>query len=120
MGQLKVLIIDDYEPLLEALTGILQLHFNKMAVGFEIHSAINALDGLKKFNAITPNILIAEPAVREIDKILDICNDNTYVLLIPTDNANCARFCKANDILCKPFMRKELLRLLEKPISTFA
>jgi two-component system alkaline phosphatase synthesis response regulator PhoP len=62
-NQLKILLVDDEPDILEILG------YNLSAQGYEIHSATNGIQALKKANKVLPDLIVLDVMMPEMDGI---------------------------------------------------
>jgi len=114
----RILVVEDDEDLVELWT------FNLTNAGFEVATASNGSDGLKKIRALHPDLLLLDLMLPELDgfAICDILRRDPDTASIPiiiltAVSGGLARLAGfdagANDYVTKPFSPKELIARIQ-------
>src|SRR5262245_23462595 len=114
----KILVVEDDEELVQLLV------FNLTQAGFEVDSATNGSDGLKKSRTIHPDLILLDLMLPELDgyaicEILrrDSTTANIPVIIVTAVAGALARIsgfdAGATDFVTKPFSPKELIARIQ-------
>ncbi len=123
MDQKKILLVEDEEHLLKTILLNLELE------GYEVVTATDGIDALKKFRATTVDLVILDvmlPELNGFDVCEEIRKENTRVpVLFLTAKGTSADKVKglklgADDYLTKPFNLEELLLRVQILIKRYA
>lgn len=112
MNAKKILLVEDEEHLLKAMLLNLELE------GYEVKTAINGIEALKKFRSSTPDLILLDvmlPEINGFDVCEEIRKENTRIpiLFLTAKGASEDKIrglkLGADDYLTKPFNLEELL-----------
>lgn len=115
----RILIIDDTLHLLEEISDILRME------GYEVFTAYDAYDGMRKISTTNPNLIITDLLMPEMDgyelisKIRSIDKHQFTPIIVLSaqaarENIERAKELKADMYLRKPCTADELLSSIEK------
>jgi DNA-binding NtrC family response regulator len=119
----RILFIDDNEPFRVSFTRILELQ------GYAVTQAEDGLIGLKKFREETPDLVICDlimPNVEGMETIQELLRLKPDIRIIaisgggrvnPLDYLKIAQMMGAVEKLAKPFSSDELISLIERLIG---
>ena len=118
----KILIIDDTLHLLEEISDILRME------GYEVVTAYDAFDGMRKIGTTNPNLIITDILMPEMDgfelisKIRSIDKHQFTPIIVLSaqaakENMEKAKELKANLYLRKPCTADELLSSIQKLLN---
>ena len=121
----KILIIDDSEEVLEALSTFLEIS------GYEVFKTTRARDGIDLFGDVEPNLVITDMMMPEMDgseaiKAIKSKNPDAPIFAISGGGEryitqeyalNLANAFGANEVLTKPVDPNSLLELIAKYIN---
>ena len=114
MSQVKILLVDDEPDIIEFLS------YNLKKEGFEVESATNGVEGLKKAKIIKPDLILLDVMMPEMDGI-ETCNQirqvesllNTLIVFLSARTEEFTQLAGfdvgANDFITKPVKPKVLM-----------
>ena len=122
MGK-KILAIDDMKTLRDLLGKVLR------TAGYEVVEAVDGVDGLEKFSAHNPDLVISDLNMPNLDGIgfvsgaRDKPNGKTVPILILTTETNEALKVRAKEAgatgwLTKPFNPQRVIKLVDQLTGT--
>ena len=92
----KILIVDDDPDILEAMRMVLE------AQSFEVHSAVNGTDGLKKVKAVNPDLIILDVMMDQLTEGFQV----TYTLKNVEPGSEYAPYAKIPILMLSSFPKK--------------
>ncbi|EHP85781.1 response regulator [Methanotorris formicicus] len=118
----KILVIEDEEDILNLIKIILEIQ------GYEVLTACDGFEALERMKE-NPDLIILDIMMPEIDgwEVLDKIRKNENWKPIPVivftanthiENLKKVHEKRVNDIIVKPFEKKELLEKIEKILNT--
>ena len=116
MANRRILIVDDESVLLRVLSDALQ------AVGYDVRTASNGIEGLKRFKAEKPDLVIADVMMPDMDGMTMVermrQEDNSVEILFLSARSGADDVVEGfrrggNDYLRKPFALDELMARIE-------
>ena len=111
-----ILVIDDEPDLRE------MIQYQLQKSGFEVHTAINGADALKKLESLNPHLIILDMNMPEMggkEFFKKICNDNNtpkYPILVLTAAVSIESLFQdfnVNGYVAKPFTIEEFMRAVK-------
>src|SRR5512139_4046335 len=123
----KILVIDDEPSIVNLVTAYLKPE------GYEVHTAIDGLSGLKAARSFKPDVIILDVMLPGMDGIELLANlrreSNVYVIMLTARSEETDKIVGlsvgADDYLTKPFSPRELiarikaaLRRMQSGVST--
>jgi DNA-binding response OmpR family regulator len=114
----KILVVEDDADLLELLA------FNLRKAGFQVGTASDGIEALKKAKSLNPDLVLLDAMIPELDGFAvcetlrrDPRRTRLPVLMLTALSGTLSRIqgleAGANDYMTKPFNIKELLRRIE-------
>ena len=116
MANRRILIVDDESVLLRVLSDALQ------AVGYDVRTASNGIEGLERFKAEKPDLVIADVMMPDMDGMTMVermrQEDNSVEILFLSARSGAEDVVEGfrrggNDYLRKPFALDELMARIE-------
>jgi CheY-like chemotaxis protein len=126
MNQRRILVIDDNPSVLSSIRQVLE------AAGFEVEAAANGREGIRRFEAAPPDLVITDiimPECEGIEVIREIRGDRPMQPILAIsgsrsrghiDYLRMAECLGANAVLAKPFAAAELLAKVEACLASLA